>query len=120
MLVNLINDAPRTEPLLRLYKNYMVLNAHAVALLGISDGDRVFIGREERCSNNLYIGKANMKHSCAVRRRDKTFAIYNAPLTRKIASWLEGTGTYRICPEDKIDDGLGNMFYNIFKKKYGN
>ena len=120
MLVNLINDAPRTEPLLRIYPNYMTFNAHAASLLGLSDGDKVYVGRDERLSNNLYVGKACMKQSYAVCRRDNTFIIYNAPLTRKVASWLEGKGTYRICPEDKVDDGLGNTFYNIFKKKYGN
>ena len=63
MLVNLINDAPRTEPLLRIYSNYMVLNAHAAGLLGLNDGDKVYIGRDERSSNNLYVGKAAMKRS---------------------------------------------------------
>lgn len=120
MLVNLINDAPRTEPLLRIYDSYMSFNAPAAKLLGLTDGDKVYIGRDDRSSNNLYIGKAKLKQSYAVWRRDKTFIVYNAPLTRKVASWLEGKGTYRICPEDKIDDGLGNMFYNIFKRKYGN
>jgi hypothetical protein len=120
MLVNLINDAPRTEPLLRVYKAYMTFNAHAAKLLGLDDGDKVYIGRDDRASNNLYVGKAQMKQSYAVSRRDNTFIIYNAPLTRKVAGWLEGKGTYRICPEDKLEDGLGNMFYNIFKKKYGN
>ena len=120
MLVNLINDAPRSEPLLRIFKNYMVFNSHAASLLGITDGDKVYIGREERLSNNLYVGKASTKQSYAVCRRGNTFLLYNAPLTRKVASWLEGAGTYRICPEDKIGDGLGNIFYNIFKKKYGN
>jgi hypothetical protein len=120
MLVNLINDAPRTEPLLRVYANYMVLNANAVALLGLDDGDKIYIGRDERSSNNLYVGKAFLKQSYSVYRRDNTFIIYNAPLTRNVASWLEGKGAYRICPEDIIDDGLGNRYYNIFKKKYGN
>lgn len=120
MLVNLLNEAPRTEPLLRIYNNYMVFNSHAAALLGINDGDKVYIGRDDRSTNNLYVGKASLKQSYAVCRRSNTFIVYNASLTRKVASWLEGKGTYRICPEDKIDDGLGNMFYNIFKKKYGN
>lgn len=120
MLVNLINDAPRTEPLLRIYTNYMTFNANAATLLGLKDGDKVYIGRDDRASNNLYVGKALMKQSYAVWRRDNTFIIYNAPLTRQVAGWLEGKGTYRICPEDKLNDGLGNTFYNIFKKKYGN
>ena len=120
MLVNLINDAPRSEPLLRIYANYMVFNANAVGLLGLKDGDKVYIGRDERSSNNLYVGKAALKQSYAVCRRDNTFIIYNAPLTRMVAGWLEGKGTYRICPEDKVGDGMGNTFYNIFKKKYGN
>ena len=98
----------------------MVFNSHAAGLLGLKDGDKVYIGRDERCSNNLYVGRACMKQSYAVCRRDNTFIVCNAPLTRKVAGWLEGKGTYRICPEDKVDDGLGNTFYNIFKKKYGN
>ena len=119
MLVNLTNDAPRTEPLLRIFDNYMVFNANAATLLGLNDGDKVYVGREARLSNNLYVGKARMKQSYAVSRRGNTFCVYSAPLTRMVAGWLEGKGTYRICPEDKLDDGLGNMFYNIFKRKYG-
>ena len=120
MLVNLLNDAPRTEPLLRIYDTYMSFNAHAAALLGITDGDKVYIGRDERLANNLYVGKARLKQSNALVRRGKTFLLHNSALTRKVADWLEGKGTYRICPEDKVDDGLGNKYYNIFKKKYGN
>lgn len=97
----------------------MSFNAHAVKLLGITDGDKVYIGKDDRASNNLYVGKAKLKQSYTILRRNNTFVLYSAPLTRKVASWLEGKGTYRICPEDKIDDGLGNTFYNIFKKKYG-
>lgn len=118
MLVNLINDAPRTEPLLRIYDSYMAFNAQAVKLLGLTDGDKIHIGRDDR-SSNLYVGKAQLKQSRAVWRRDNTFILYSAPLTRTVAGWLEGKGTYRICPEDKLDDGFGNTFYNIFKKKYG-
>ena len=120
MLVNIINNAPRTEPLLRIYDSYMAFNAQAVKLLGLSDGDKIYIGKDDRSSNNLYVGKANLKQSYAVWRRDNTFIVYSAPLTRIVAGQLEGKGTYRICPEDTVDDGLGNKFYNIFKKKYGN
>lgn len=120
MLVNLINEAPRTEPLLRIYESYMTFNIHAANLLGLNDGDKVFIGRDERNANYLYVGKANRKQSYMVFRRGNTFLLRSAPLTRKVASWLEGLGSYRICPEDKVDDGMGNMFYNIFRKKYGN
>lgn len=120
MLVNLLNDAPRTEPLLRIYKSYMAFNAYAAKLLGLNEGDRVYIGRDDRTAGYLYVGKASLKQSYAVLRRGRSFVLYNAPLTRKVAGWLEGKGTYRICPEDKIEDGLGNLFYNIFRKKYGN
>ena len=119
MLVNLTNDAPRTEPLLRIYKNYMAFNAHAVELLGLTDGDKVYIGRSERMADNLYVGKARFKQSNIVIRRGNTFLLHNTALCRTVARWLEGMGTYRICPEDRIEDGTGNLFYNIFKKKYG-
>lgn len=119
MLVSLINDAPRTEPLLRVYDTYMTFNAHAAQLLGLSDDDKVYIGRDERQANNLYVGKARLKQSNVIVRRGHTFLLHNAALTRKVAEWLEGAGTYRICPEDKIEDCFGNQFYNIFKKKYG-
>lgn len=119
MLVNLINDAPRTEPLLRVYEKYMAFNAYAVELLGLTEGDKVFIGRDDRCSNNLYVGKAKTKQSYMVFKRGNSYNLYNSPLTRKVAGWLEGKGTYRICPEDVVDDGFGNLYYNIFKKKYG-
>ena len=120
MLINLINEAPRTEPLLRIYDTYMTFNAQAAHLLGLTDGDKVYIGRDERQGNNLYVGKERLKMSNVVIRRGKTFLLHNSELTRKVASWLEGTGTYRICPEDKMDDSFGNNYYNIFKKKYGN
>jgi hypothetical protein len=120
MLVSLINDAPRSEPLLRIYETYMTLNSHAAQLLGLTDGDKVYIGREEREGNNFYIGKAKLKQSSLIVRRGRTFLLHNAALARKLADWLEGKGTYRICPEDKIEDCFGNLFYNIFKKKYGN
>lgn len=118
MLVNLIDDAPRTEPLLRVYKAYMVFNANAAKLLGITDGAKVFFGRDERSANHIYVGKADLKRSYAVTRRENSFVLNNAPLTRQVAAWLEGRGSYRICPEDKLDDGFGNTFYNILKKKY--
>ena len=120
MLVNLINDAPRTEPLLRIYDSYMAFNTAAARLLELTDGDKIYIGRDDRSSNNLYVGKAVLKQSYIVCRRGNTFVLRSAPLTRKVASWLEGKGTYRICPEDRLEDGAGNMFYNIFRRKYGN
>lgn len=119
MLVSLLNDAPKTEPLLRIYENYMAFNIYAARLLGLVEGAKIFFGREDRGADYLYVGKANMKQSYAVQRRGNTYVLYNAPLTREVASWLEGAGSYRICPEDKISDGAGNSFYNIFKKKYG-
>ena len=119
MLVNLINDAPRSEPLLRIYETYIAFNSHAAQLLGLADGDKVFIGKDDRSSNYLYVGKAQKKYSCVVMQKGSTYVLNNAPLTRKIAECLEGKGSYRICPEDKLDDGFGNVFYNIFRKKYG-
>ena len=119
-LVNLTNDAPRTEPLLRIYGNYMTFNAAASRLLGLTDGDRIYIGRDERACNNLYVGKATLKQSRSVTRRSHSFIVYCAPLARQVAGWLEGQGTYRICPEDTQVDGAGNIYYNIFKRKYGN
>lgn len=119
MLVNLLNDAPRTEPLLRIYENYMTFNSPAAKLMGLTDGDKVYIGRDERMANNLYVGKARLKQSNVVIRRGHTFILHNAALARKVADWLEGRGTYRICSEDTMGDGFGNLFYNIFKKKYG-
>jgi hypothetical protein len=120
MLVNLVNEAPRTEPLVRIYDTYMTFNAYAVKLLGLTDGDQVYIGRDERQGNNLYVGKARLMMSYVVIRRGNTFLLHNSELARKVADLLEGTGTYRICPEDKVDDSFGNNYYNIFKKKYGN
>jgi hypothetical protein len=120
MLVNLLNEAPRTEPLLRIYDTYMSFNSHAAELLGLEDGDKVYIGKDERAYNNLYVGKARFKQSYELSRRGKSYVLYNRPLARAVANQLEGKGTYRICPEDRQEDGLGNKFYNIFKKKYGN
>lgn len=120
MLVNLINNAPRTEPLIRIYDTYMSFNSHAAELLGLDDGDKVYIGRDERSSNHLYVGKARLKQSYAVTRRGNTFTLNSAPLARVVAGWLEGKGSYRICAEDTVDDAFGNLYYNIFGKRYGN
>lgn len=119
MLVNLLDEAPRDEPVMRIHKSYMALNACASRLLQLAEGDRISI-RKDRSGNLVYIGKANgFKQSYGVKRRDNTYLIYSAPLTRKVAECLEGKGAYRICPEDVVEL-FGNKFFNIFKKKYGN
>lgn len=118
MLQDLLNDAPRSEPLVRIYKNYICFNAVAVKLLGLKEGDSVSIMRDDR-DGYLYVANCNsMKQSHAITMKKTMFTVSSAPLCRKMAENLEGFGSYKIC-KDETQDYMGHKFYNIFKKKYG-
>ena len=57
MLVTLINEAPRTEPILRVYGNYMSFNMHASKLLGLEEGDKVLMMRVMKGQQYIVLSK---------------------------------------------------------------
>lgn len=121
-LVQLTRQAPRSEALIRVYKNQVAINAAAARLLDLHNKDmvNVLVDKDAQASgrgNRLYIGKAK-SNAYQVLRRRSSFRICCTALARSIAEALEGTGTYRICPEDSETDFNGEVYYNIFFKKY--
>lgn len=118
MLKNLLNTAPRCEPLIRIYPNYFSLNAAAAKLLNLREGDSVSVMQDDR-DGLIYVSNCpTMKQSYSVTRIAKRFHVSGAPLCRKMAKCLEGFGPYKIT-EEESQDYMGYTFYNIFKKKYG-
>jgi len=117
MLRNLLDTAPRTEPLIRIYPGYITFNAPAAKLLGFRKGDAVAIMQDDR-DGYVYVANSNAKQSYTLTLRKNTFKVSNAPLCRKLADSLDGFGTYKICPEEK-QVYMERTFYNIFKKRYG-
>ena len=118
MLKNLLQSAPKTEPIIRIFPNYLSLNAKAVELLGISDGDSVSIMQDDR-DNYIYVSNnPEAKVAYGVRRRVNTYEVCNSRLCRKLAEQMEGFGAYRICEEQSIEF-MGHQYYNVFAKKYG-
>jgi hypothetical protein len=121
-LVQLSRQAPRSEALVRVYKNQVVINAAAAALLCLQNNDlvSVVIDKDAQAAgrgNRLYIGKVK-RNAYAVSKRRKSFRICCTPLAKSMAEALEGYGTYRICPEDSETDAMGQRYYNIFFRKY--
>lgn len=114
-----MTSAPRTEPLIRLYPTYIIFNSPAAEMLGLKDCSSVAIQQDDR-SGYIYVAGCNsFKQTYGLRLRRNTYVLSNAPLCRKLADKLEGYGSYRLSQDDVIDV-MGNKFYNIFKKKYGN
>lgn len=118
MLKDLLNGAPRTEPLVRLYPSYLTLNAAAAELLGLGENASVAIQQNDR-DGYIYIAACeDMRQAYRLRKRNNVYILSYAPLCRRLAECLEGEGAYRICREVSIEF-MGKKFYNIFKKKYG-
>jgi hypothetical protein len=123
-LMNLLNTIPEREPILRVYDNYAVLNAAAVTLLGLEDGDyiRFMQSRFGRVNGKpfLYVRKSEAAFgSTPVRRRHRVMRVDGRPLARLLKDALDGTGVYRVCPDDTIrDDTDGQVCYNIFFRNY--
>lgn len=118
MLKDLLNSAPRTEPLIRLYPTYISFNAPAAEMLGLNENASVAIQQDDR-DGYIYVARCEeMKQAYRLRRRCNTYILSYAPLCKKLAECLEGYGAYRICRE-VTTEFMGTKFYNIFKKKYG-
>lgn len=121
-LVQLTKQAPRSEALIRVYKNQVVINAAASRLLDLHDKDmvNVLIDKDAQAAgrgNRLYIGKVK-SNAYQVLKRRSSYRICCTQLAKSIADALEGRGTYRVCPEDRETDYQGQTFYNIFFRKY--
>lgn len=122
-LVNLLNTIPEREPIIRVYDTYAVLNAAAVALLGLEDGDYVRFSqsRTERINGKpfLYVKKATTAFgSTPVHKRCRVMRIEQRQLARLLSEALDGPGMYRVCPDDTIRDDEGQICYNIFFRNY--
>lgn len=118
MLQELLHSAPRCEPLIRIYPHYLSFNAAAANLLGIGEGDSISVMMDDR-DGYIYVAKcACMRQSYSIRMKKTLVVVSSAPLCRKMASLLEGFGTYKIC-RNEMQEFMGHTFYNIFKKKYG-
>lgn len=118
MLKNLLQSAPKTEPILRISGHYLSLNAKAVELLDIHEGDAISVMQDDRDGYIYVSNNPGAKVAYGVRRRCGTFEVYNTALCRKLAEQMEGFGAYRICAEQSIEF-MGHRYYNIFAKKYG-
>ena len=121
-LVQLNRQAPRSEALIRVYNNNIVINAAAARLLDLQHGDMVNVLKDKDAESagrgiRLYIGKAQ-RNAYRVKERRSTFRVFCTSMARSIAEALEGYGTYRVCPEDSATDAMGQKYYNIFFRKY--
>lgn len=118
MLRNLLNSAPRTEPLIRLYPTYLSFNSAASELLGLKEHHSVAIQQDDRDGYIYVAGCNDMRQTYKLRQRANSFILSYAPLCRKLADALDGYGSYRISQE-VTTEFMGKTFYNVFKKKYG-
>lgn len=120
-LVNLIPDVPMDQPRLRVYETYVVLNSHAMNLLGLKEGDYVKFACPRFSSSDrkhIYVGKANsVSGAFSFCKRSRCARINHIGLARTLLQALDGVGCYRVCPEDKVTDN-GEVYYNVFFKKY--
>ena len=118
MLRSILDSAPRTEPLIRIYPHYITFNAPAARLLGFKKDDVVSIMQDDR-DGYLYVANCRTKQSYPLAMRNNTFLVRSVELCNKLAECLEGFGTYRISKDVTLCDFNDNKYYNIFKKKYG-
>jgi hypothetical protein len=122
-LISISNKIPETEPKLRVYPNYVSINAAGVRLLGLESGDYIQINTSVVAQltgrKNYYIGKPKLDIIGAypVARRGRTMLIHSRHLSQKLIALLDGEGCYRICPEDKVAT-KDATWYNIFFKNY--
>jgi hypothetical protein len=118
MLKNLLQSAPKTEPLIRIYPNYIAFNAVATSLLDLKDGDAVSVMQDDRDGYIYIANNPEAKVAYGIKRKKTTSTLTNAALCRKLAECFDGPGSYRICVEDSIEF-MGHRYYNVFGKKYG-
>ena len=115
----LTKQIPETEPKLRVYAHYTVLNSASVKLLDVKDGDYIqFAKPVYGFRNELYIRKTTISvGSYTARKRKGTMRISSLKLASLLREKLDGNGCYRICPEVTVEDKDGT-YYSIFFKNY--
>lgn len=123
-LENLTSHMPESEPKLRVYANYAVLNAAAVRLLDLRQGEYIQFASPLRETINgrplLFVRKtARPVGSVVARSRGNTMVLSSRKIAGVLIEKLGGPGCYRICPEDYIPDADGT-YYNVFFRNYGN
>lgn len=118
MLRNVLNAAPKEEPHIAIYENYLVLNNPAMELLGLQGGGSVSVMQDDRDGYIYIANNPDAKVSYKVRLKQNRGEVSNAGLCRKLRDLMEGKGTYRVCSEESVEY-MGHMYYNIFAKKYG-
>lgn len=118
-LIPITKRIPEKEPKLRIYNYYVVLNAAAVNLLGIENGDYVqFSHPLYGFRKETYIRKTKVAvGSYVARKRKGTMRVASVKLATLLRERLDGNGSYRICPEVTVEDKDGT-YYSIFFKNY--
>lgn len=120
-LVPLTKSIPETEPKIRVYRRYVVLNAAAVRLLGLKDRDYVQVAHPVYHFNKeLYIRRTSLavgSYTARVQKGKGTMRLSSMRLSALVAEYLNGYGCYLISPKGPIEDENGT-YYNIFFKNY--
>ena len=113
-----------SEPAMRIYPNYISLNASAVRLLGMEEGQYLQVRFDEeekmRGRTRLYIGKTDngaMAFRLSRRKGRKGLDCSSRVLAHYLSETLEGFGLYRICPEEDAETD-GGRWFGIFFKRY--
>lgn len=117
-----INKKPASsDALLYVYENTCVLNSRLVKLLDIQENDMVKFTYDydemTRGRIRTYITKVETGRGYRVHRKVRSFRVYSTSLCSSLASYLDGYGTYRVCPEI-VKEESGRIYYEIFFKKY--
>lgn len=117
MMKNLVNAAPSSETIIRVYPGKLVLSAATMRLLEIDSASRVAIRTEASGDKgNVYIGNSTNGYSLSL--VGKRGCIRSAVLCRAIANKLQGYGTYKVEADNPVMDYSGTTFYSIFFRKY--
>jgi hypothetical protein len=118
MLKNLLQSAPKTEPLLRIYPNYITLNGVAATLLQMDEGSSLSVMQDDRDGYIYISNNPDAKVAYKVRKQGNTLFVHSSVLARKLAAQMEGMGAYRICASESTEF-MNHKYYNVFAKKYG-
>ena len=117
----LTKSIPESEPKIRIYQRYVVLNAATVRLLGLNDRDYVQVAKPVYgFRKELYIRKTNLtagSYTARVQKGKGTMRISSLKLATLLAQHLEGYGCYLVSPSVSVDDKDG-IYYNIFFRNY--
>lgn len=118
MLKNLLSSAPKTEPLLRIYANYISFNEAAACLLQMDDGGSLSVMQDDRDGYVYVANNPDAKVAYRAKKIGNILFFYDAKLAHRLAEVMEGRGTYRVCESEKTEF-MGHQYYNVFTKKYG-